>query len=425
MRLREFFCLREEEGDDASTGVPEPIDADAFQRTTPMKTSPFRSQPGAGPLSSGVPEPLDGGDSGAFFNPKAKGSPAPGKSVRMAPERPGSKTEPLMNWQPPPGAFTSSPAPSPKRPVSSPSSPAPGLKQVGPRAKTAMIPRSSPPAASQAVHPWMAGTGDVSSGVPEPVGDREENEGLREFFALDEMPRPKGTFSPALRAALDWASRQTGEFSGREMFRAWRDAGGQPNQPNDTTAYQSFLMLLKKLIAPEGRRPSDQQPLVITKIGQRGDNRYPTIYKWGLRGKGPAPTAQSQQVQAPAPADDDFGQEEPTQPDASPFQQQVEPEPEDDDIGMEDEPAPAKMGPSWLPTPEPDGAGAEYAMSFLSDQGLGPTSQLWRDVARGVQMGDDGTIMQALRNYKPNQFMKQKLLVTRYIAQQLGKPIDL
>jgi hypothetical protein len=253
------------------------------------------------------------------------------------------------------------------------------------------------------------------------------------MFGLNkEMARPKGAFGAPMRAVINWAAQQHGEFTAHDMLPVYQAAGGQRDQTNKYAAYQSFTTALKRIIAPEGRRPSDEQPLVVAKVGTKGRGGAAT-YKWAAKNRpalaSPAPTPTKPSSDVPAGEFDD----EPTAQDA-PAYKDPEPDLSDDGTGDDedrsepdepDEQRPTGV-PSWMPMPDADGTGAQYSMSVIADQEpkLGLTSPFWRDIARAAQNGDDGAAMQAVRSSGP-QLTRHKLQVVRAVFQNLGKKTEI
>ncbi len=416
VRLRSFVHIQE---DDQSSGVPEPIEDDHPE---------WAPQAGVGPVSNGVPSQIGGQPRGKALG--AQPDPSRAKTQLSIPSDPSrSKTQPLINFVPPTGL--SRQQPSPKRPQGEPSTSgdpkgklsirqsAP-TRQLTPPSPAPPTPSAVPKSAQMAVHPW---------GQEEPAPDLPLEGRLTEVFGLDEMPRPKGSFAPPMKAVINWASQQPGEFTAKDMFRIFRAAGGQPNQPNDTAAYMSFQSAVKRL-KTDGR-PSEDTPLVVSKVGQVGRGGS-TVYRWGLKGgakSSPNPIDIDQpgatvpgvrQSVKPKPPGDWGGQALQALKNHSGDDEE---ELDDDDLADPNaEPEnerPAGM-PSWMPTPDIDGAGAEYAIAKLADNGIEINNPLWKAVANSETSAE---AINRIRATSPTAY-SLKVKVAKGIFQNLGKSWD-
>ena len=455
MKLREFFLS--EDDDQPSNGVPTDVNDDE-EGSGPS---------GEGDLSNGIPQPV--GSQGRKMraagqaSAKTQSVPISGRTQELPTDYVAPRF-PSTNAGDNPMAVRAGQRQGSKT----------GITPVGPDSGTRQVPiqgappkvKASPPGAQAAMHPWGSPM-DWNGELP----DLPQEGRLGEMFGLTEMPRPKGSLGPSMKAVLSWASQQKQPFTARQAFQVFRDNGGMPNVPRDkdTMAYMSFQTALKKLSVPDGSRPNEYQPLMIFRQGtRRADD--PTLYRWGSKSgyaatsvtrnpsKAPPPK-QVSPLQKPKPSapSNDFDTEEPTNPGMNwSFDDQgnpVEPQQGDEDFSdlpdldqffpgeepgeetqaqpsaaadeeepdeFEDEPEEPKKGPFWLPQPDPDGSGAEMAIAQLQTKGLGPNNQLWRDIARC----DNGSQALALIRKTGPEMFRQKKLVARYILSRLDKPID-
>src|SRR5690606_21969430 len=115
------------------------------------------------------------------------------------------------------------------------------------------------------------------------------------------------------------------EFNTRDLFNAWRAAGGQPHQ-EDKKAYVSFQNIYRRFIDPRGRG-TPEQPLVVVQGGFRGRGGT-AVFRWGsVR---PSQTAAGKPTPGATPFDDmELGPAGASQSSLGFDQGSEEPEPDD------------------------------------------------------------------------------------------------
>lgn len=185
---------------------------------------------------------------------------------------------------------------------------------------------------------------------------------LSEIYRVNEMPRPAGSYGAPVMAMIKWAKDQGQRpFTARDLFRVWRQAGGQPGQGDDVKAYASFQTSVRQFIDQNGRG-TPEQPLVVVQAGQRGRGGA-AVYSWGAVRPSKTAAARPQPGATPfddmelgpaGSADQSDATDEPTaqaadqdQSQDSPPGDEVEQEPEPVDQSTEDE-------LDWVPEPSED-----------------------------------------------------------------------
>ena len=254
-----------------------------------------------------------------------------------------------------------------------------------------------------------------------------------------EMPRPQGSYGAPTMAMIKWASQQGGrEFTARDLFRVFRQAGGMPNQGDDSKAYQSFQTIVRKFIDSRGKG-SPEQPLVVVQAGVRGRGGA-AIYRWGnvRNSQTPAVGAANQQAKANF-ADMDLGpagaaqtlarqpqqaapeepadQEEPIEPDEDELEQEPEEEPED-----QTEPESEEDQLDWIPEAgDPDEPGVPGAMGRLQEEAPEQLEELL--TAMVDVKGTDDAGLKAIQIFgKGKARTRDAILVAKQCALNLGLP---
>lgn len=360
MSLRKIFNLSEAEGDAVPEPMPEkprPDLARFFKGTTMPPKQPARAaatrqiptqgwQAGQGPESDGVP--TDAGETGGGRKPPAIGEPVDQSTAKMS--------------------YTSKTIPNPRQNVGGTGTPP---RSAGAFSRAPNAPQDEPlpdlPLESRLRRLFGIQREDMTPSF--------RRAGLIELYHIDEMPRPAGSYGKPVMAMLQWAKEQGGrEFTARDLFRVWRQSGGQPNQGDDRKAYASFQTSVRQFIDARGRG-TPEQPIVIVQAGSRGRGGA-AVYRWGAArpsqtaaGKpmpgatafddmelGPAGAAHTlaRQPQAAADADD----EEMPEMEPNPM---GEPEPE------EPEQQSAEDEMDWIPEPTED-TQVGRAMIALNEQ---------------------------------------------------------
>ena len=97
--------------------------------------------------------------------------------------------------------------------------------------------------------------------------------------SMNEMARPKGE---AIRATLNWAAHQKGEFTVKDLYKVYTANGGRANTAGENL--QSFSTQIMKYVAQpwrdgEAAEVSDQRPILAFHQGSRGAGN-PHRMKW-------------------------------------------------------------------------------------------------------------------------------------------------
>lgn len=338
-----------------------------------IPTLPVRKKAGMGPLSNGVPQKLPyggrGGDGPKLAPTEQPGEPietgiepdAMDQTIPMGRQNPGGAGAPPQSA----GAFSRPPnapqeEPLPDLPLESKLKRAFGLQRT-----EVKLPRRSGK--------------------------------LVELYTISEMPRPAGSYGKPVMAMLQWAKDQGGrEFTAKDLFRIWRQAGGQPNQGDDKKAYASFQTSVRQFIDARGRG-TPEAPLVVVQQGVRGRGGA-AIYRWGAArpsqvSKGSS-TAQSGAFDdmdlGPAGAAHTLAQQ-PSVADAEEEMPEMEPnpgnEPEPEEPEAEEEPSDEDEF-DWVPEPSED---TQVGRAMLSLQEQDP--EKLQDLLISVQ--DSKTVLDA------------------------------
>ena len=256
---------------------------------------------------------------------------------------------------------------------------------------------------------------------------------LKKRTVTDETERPTldkplvlarvGSVGAGRAAMLRWGIRQ--KFDGPTAPAAKPAVPTQTAKPAGAPAPKQLSPLKKPEQEPEPEEddsdfwPSDEAP------AQSQASEPESGADWDLDDMGLGPAGSSSIASAPEPKAKAASQ--PSQPPAA----QKAPEDEDlpdladmvgGDVDFDDdegspEPEPAQKGPFWMPEPDPEGSGAEYAMAVLQQGGLGPDNKILQDVAKAK---DGAEALKILRGSGPNLF-RQKKQVARYILSRLDK----
>jgi hypothetical protein len=348
MSLKKIYSLSEAEGDDStsydwdnsdqSDGVPQEVPSNKPLSKLFVGNA---NQAGFGPASDGVPRDFGRSDGPlmAHGTDPNRTVPTPGTAVNIDRDRtiPNPRVNVGGTGKPPRAAGSFSKAPN--APAQGQDEPLPDLPLEGVSVMALYGYRTEAKAP-------IRGTGRLS-----------------ELYSIEEMPRPKGSYDRPTMAALKWAKEHAGsEFNARDVFRVWRQAGGQPNQTDETKAYQSFQTTLRRFIDPRGRG-TPEQPLVTVMKGMQGAHGARAIYSWGA--VRPSKTAAAKPMPGATAYDDmDLGpagsmdQEPEGEPGAEPEQgpqgepegepeAQAEPEQEPEDQATEDQ-------LDWIPEADPE-----------------------------------------------------------------------
>lgn len=414
MSLKKIYSLSEAE---ASDGVPEPVP----ERPRPNLSRLFQgTKPpaGQGSLSNGIPQAFRGPE-----GPKAPrqappgSSPAPQDTARVsytdktAPmDEPAAQDVTIPNpktranvggtGQPPKGGVPFS-----RPPNAPPEEPLPDLPLEGRLGRMFGIAQK------------------VEFMVPRRAGK------LVELYNIDEMPRPAGSYGGPTMAMLKWAKDQGGrELSARDMFKVWRQAGGQPNQGDDNKAYASFQTTLRQFIDPRGRG-TPEQPLIVVQAGKRGRGGA-AIYRWGAvrpsqsAAAGPQPGATAFDNMELGPAGQAQTLARQPQPPAADDQEMPEMEPnpegEPEEPEIEDEPAEDEF--DWIPeTGDPDDSGIPGAMGRLKEERPEELEELLAAVYGATDTDDAG--MKAIQIFgRGKARTRDAILVAKQCALNLGRP---
>jgi hypothetical protein len=251
---------------------------------------------------------------------------------------------------------------------------------------------------------------------------------MSKLSRLYEMPRPKGTWSAPLRAAL-LKAKESGQPFTVKQFADWMHAAG-----GATTNPMSIGPYLKRLSAE--RSPDALHPLKVHMPGRRGPGGTGTfIWALGDRpfGTDPAPKKEPTQrgvQQEPGEFDDDEAElaamgfnkvpdgepagEEPT--DAGEFSSSDD---EDWDDAQSDAPeSEPEAENDWIPQPDGMGSYAESSMEKLAEKGFGPDNDIWQRIA---QTTGDVASHALIRKELPIQLQRPALAVAKQIFQNLGK----
>ncbi len=261
------------------------------------------------------------------------------------------------------------------------------------------------------------GLRDLYGWAPEPVTGRAGP--LVELYAPAlEMARPAGSYGQPLKAMLSWASQRQGqEFTMKDLFKAFRAAGGQPNQTDDNKAYMSFQTSVRNLVDQNGRG-TPERPLVITQAGRRGRGGV-AVLKWGpVR---PSTTAaRKPEPAADEPDDMELGP-------AGPTDYKTEP-PGPAEPGEEPGEEPEPTGPQdeddfdWIPpTGDPDEPGVRGAMARLREGDPDKLEQLL--VAASQAEDTDEAGMEAIKIFGRGKSMtRDAILVAKEVVKTFGRP---
>lgn len=382
MSLKKIYSLTEETAeDDVSDGVP------TQQMPVKPRTNLSRLFQGAkapageGPTSNGIPQRIGGHDGPVFRARGPEGTKAmPGTPIEL------DRTVPIASRD---GQDVTIP------------NPRPNLGGSGAPPKSGGAFSRAPNAPPEEPLPDLP----LESRLQRAFGMRTKLEvprrsgKLLEFYTMSEMPRPPGAFGGPVMAMLKWAKESGGrEFTARDLFKVWRQAGGQPNQGDDRKAYMSFQTSVRQFIDPRGRG-TPEQPLVVVQAGVRGRGGA-AIYKWG--GVRPSATAAAK----PQPGATEFDDME-LGPAGAPMtlarkpQQPAPEEPEDgepeefepDETGSEEpgeEPAGEPSGDEfdWVPEPSEE---TQVGRSMIALQERDP--EKLQDLLMAVQ--DSKTVLDA------------------------------
>jgi hypothetical protein len=222
---------------------------------------------------------------------------------------------------------------------------------------------------------------------------------LFSFFGLNEMARPKGTFDPRMKAALEKAREYGGEFTVKQFCQWLADEGVRDPHP------ASIGTRLARMTAKEGERPDALHPLIQAQAGRTGPGGT-GMRQYALDGPAgyqkPDPNAVAPDAEDEIPYEDD--EEETDAP----------------------EPAPAPKGPPprWVPkaSTSPDADWTEEAMADLEKAGFGPDSPMWLKIGKAENDIDVAKIMGG-ESISP-QHRKKVIRVAQQIFQNLGKDWD-
>lgn len=279
-----------------------------------------------------------------------------------------------------------------------------------------------------------------------------------------EMPRTAGAIAPAFRDALMRAKEHRDEFSADDFAEWYAEAGGR------STEAGNMGQGLKRYVAPLGSTPDQVHPLVMTRQGTRGRGGNKSLYKYAFKGD-PIPR-KTLKAKGQEPGDGDGDEDELTpgefssepwepgagndyvagskQPDdvrpqvlpgnqeinnepagdGDPVDQDsdVEPDDEYDDQAAADEAEPdgddeepeddEPQVSDWVPQPDEDGSYAESSMAKCAAKGLGPDSELWRDIAK---TGSDVDAHKLIRTRVPIQLQRAALVIAKDIFKNLNK----
>lgn len=212
---------------------------------------------------------------------------------------------------------------------------------------------------------------------------------LYNFFGLDEMARPKGTFGKTMRAALEKAREYGREFTVKQFCEWLAEQGVENPHP------ASVGIRLSKMTAGEGERPSTLQPLVKAQAGRRGPGGSGT-FLYALNG----PAGYTKPDPNAAEPDDE--------------------EQFDDDDAPAPSAEPRKPPPRWVPKADLNsGDWAEEAMAELAAGDLGPDHPMWLKVGEANSDLEVAKILGA-ENIPP-QFKRKAQRVAKQIFTNLGK----
>lgn len=328
MSLKKIYSLTEAD-DDTSDGVPTQKMPEKPRADLSRLFQGAKPPAGEGPVSNGIPQMVGGHDGPVFMARGPEGTKAmPGTPIEF------DRTVPIASKD---GQDVTIPNPRPN----------PGGSGAPPKSGGAFS--RAPNAPLEEPLPDLP----IESRLQRAFGLKNEFKisrragKLLEFYKIDEMPRPQGAYGGPVMAMLKWAKESGGrEFTARDLFKVWRQAGGQPNQGDDRKAYASFQTSVRQFIDPRGRG-TPEQPLVVVQAGVRGRGGA-AIYKWG--GVRPSATAAAKpqpgatefddmelgpagaaatlaKPQQPAPEEPEAegpGELEPEEPEAAPDEEQPE-----------------------------------------------------------------------------------------------------
>lgn len=241
---------------------------------------------------------------------------------------------------------------------------------------------------------------------------------MSKLLRLYEMPRPAGTWSAPLRAALQQAKEYGKPFTVKD-FAAWMQAaGGATANPMSVGPY------IKRLIAP--KKPDALHPLAVHMPGRRGVGGA-GMFVYALDpaaaiGTDPMPRRAPRSQQEPTAGDEPGGEfsssDDEDWNDAGGGEPDVDAGSDDLDDEPEDEPAGER---DWIPRPDAMGSYAESSMEKLAAKGLGPESDFWERIAGTTGNVDAHNL---IRKEVPIQLQRPALAVAKQIFQNLEKDWD-
>lgn len=205
-----------------------------------------------------------------------------------------------------------------------------------------------------------------------------------------EMARTKGAIGPEMRVALAAARKHGDEFSVKE-FCAWLQAAGGKGIPANVNVH------LKRLSAPEGTKPTAENPLIVTKPGRQGPGGD-GLFRYAFNGEAGAA------VKTPKMASD--------LENARAAAKQYDDEESGEDLSQ-----------NWLPTPDRDSDNyAESSMAKLADAGMGPDDPFWEEVK---EADDDMAVHDLIKGSGTlPQYHRAMMVVSKEIFSRLNKDWD-